>query len=451
MVYSETITMQEIEDNVTGPGTGSFYITNVNFDTPAAVTTGTFHMGYSIETATDPMDSVAVATFNVTADGGRPNKFNVFFEAGNALGYPDNSWQSIETVTGGSQYVLHIYPRITQTPPTAVISAGSPVCEGDYMNFDGTGSPNAVNWEWAINGTTTPYPSGSNPSVIMNSAGTHAVYMAAYNSCGFYHIDSVDVVVNATPNVGVIATLDTMCPGSSSDLTASGATSYIWTPTTGLSCTACNNPTATPTSTTTYTVSGTTGGCSADSYITITVDDTAPVAAMIASADSICPNESVSYNGAISTDASIYVWTFTGGDISTSGSANPTVTYSTPGTYSVNLTVENTCAQTDNTSGTLVVLTAAECATGIENFSALEGISAFTNENQIQLNFGAAVQGEVQVTLISALGQLISTEIINDPAEGCVRYISTEGLEKAIYLIRVGTVTSQYTTKLLIE
>ena len=32
---------------------------------------------------------------------------------------------------------------------------------------------------------------------------------------------------------------------------------------------------------------------------------------------------------------------------------------------------------------------------------------------QHELNFGAAVQGEVQVTLISALGQLISTEIIN--------------------------------------
>jgi serine protease len=453
MVYSEDITMQEIEDNVTGPGAGSFYITNVTFDTPATVTTGTFHVGYSIENATAATDSAACSLYNVTTDGGRPNKMNVFFEAGNALGYPDNSWQSIETVTGGAQFVMHIYPRITATPPTAVITSDSPVCEGDYMTFGATTSPNSVNWEWAINGTSTPYPTGGDPSVIMTSAGTHTVYMAAYNSCGFFHVDSIDVVVNATPNVGVTASADTVCPAGSSNLAASGATSYVWTPAAGLSCTACASPIATPASTTTYTVSGTTGSCSADTYITIEVDDSAPTANYLQSSDTICPNESVNYNGAISSGASTYIWTFTGGDISSSGSSNPTVTYTAAGTYSVDLTVENTCTQTDNTVGTIVVLTALECATGLDDLTALEGVSAFSNEleGNIQLSFSNAIQGDVTVELVNTLGQMISTQTINNPNSGQISYLTTQGLESAIYLVRVRTETSQFITKLLIK
>lgn len=534
MVYSEPIDMQIIEDNVAGPGPGSFFITDVDFDTPVTVSTSTFHVGYSVENATHTNDSVAIGTYNVTTDGGRPNRYHVFFEPGNPLLYPGNTWQSIETVTGGSQYVLHLYPRITQTPPTAVLSSDSPVCEGEYMTFDGTGSPNAVNWDWAINGTASPFQSGSNPSVIMNSAGTHTVYMAAYNSCGFYHIDSLDVVVNATPNVGVTSTQDTICPAGSSNLTASGAGGYVWSPATGLSCTTCSNPVANPAATTTYTVTGTTGSCSSDSYVTIVVDDSAPSAAFISSTDTICPGESVSYNGAISTGASIYnwtftggdissstspnptvmyasggtynvdltvenscsqtdnisgtiivdgstptanyttsadticpgesitfdgstsldvntySWTFTGGDISTSGSANPTVTYASAGTYSVDLTVDNSCLLTDNMTSSVVVLTAAECATGLMSSNELYGTTAFTSGEQIQVNFGAALTGPVKIELVSALGQLISTKTINNPGNGHVERISTRGLKKAIYLIRVSSETSQYTAKLIV-
>lgn len=57
-------------------------------------------------------------------------------------------------------------------------------------------------------------------------------------------------------------------------LTASAGTSYSWTPTTGLSCTDCQSPTASPTSTTTYTVSlQNQSGCLAEASMTINVVD----------------------------------------------------------------------------------------------------------------------------------------------------------------------------------
>ncbi|HIA06006.1 MAG TPA: T9SS type B sorting domain-containing protein [Flavobacteriales bacterium] len=74
---------------------------------------------------------------------------------------------------------------------------------------------------------------------------------------------SIPIVIN--PSSGSI------CSGDSIPLSASGATSYVWSPSTGLSCTSCPNPVATPTSTTTYQVVGSTGSCSDSSTITITV------------------------------------------------------------------------------------------------------------------------------------------------------------------------------------
>ncbi len=48
----------------------------------------------------------------------------------------------------------------------------------------------------------------------------------------------------------------TICTGGSTQLQATGANSYTWSPSTGLSCTNCPNPVASPTVTTTYVVTG---------------------------------------------------------------------------------------------------------------------------------------------------------------------------------------------------
>jgi gliding motility-associated-like protein len=55
--------------------------------------------------------------------------------------------------------------------------------------------------------------------------------------------------VNAGPDVSI-------CLGNSTQLQATGANSYTWAPTTGLSCTNCSNPVASPSVTTTYFVTG---------------------------------------------------------------------------------------------------------------------------------------------------------------------------------------------------
>ncbi|GAA4038577.1 hypothetical protein GCM10022386_25560 [Flavobacterium cheonhonense] len=80
------------------------------------------------------------------------------------------------------------------------------------------------------------------------------------------------------PTVGVSSAV-TICSGSSTTLTATGANTYAWSPSTGLSASTGASVTANPTTNTTYTVTGTsTAGCTATNTVAVTVS---PVASAI--------------------------------------------------------------------------------------------------------------------------------------------------------------------------
>ncbi len=73
------------------------------------------------------------------------------------------------------------------------------------------------------------------------------------------------------PNTTVNPSAASICAGSSTTLTASGASSYSWSSAVGLNTTTGAAVTANPTTTTTYTVTGTTNGCDGTQVITVTV------------------------------------------------------------------------------------------------------------------------------------------------------------------------------------
>jgi gliding motility-associated-like protein len=65
----------------------------------------------------------------------------------------------------------------------------------------------------------------------------------------------------------------TITAGQSVVLTASGGNTFTWSPTNGLSCTTCPNPTATPAETTTYTVSVSDDqGCTGEASAIVSVE-----------------------------------------------------------------------------------------------------------------------------------------------------------------------------------
>ena len=80
------------------------------------------------------------------------------------------------------------------------------------------------------------------------------------------------ITVNPNPNVGIAAITVPLCQGNNISLEASGASSYQWSPATGLSNADIFNPVALLQSDIQYTVTGTDdNGCSATAQVTLEI------------------------------------------------------------------------------------------------------------------------------------------------------------------------------------
>ncbi|MGP8214918.1 MAG: gliding motility-associated C-terminal domain-containing protein [Bacteroidia bacterium] len=140
---------------------------------------------------------------------------------------------------------------------------------------------------------------------------------------------------------------DTICAGSSITLAASGANSYFWSPSTGLSSTNISNPVANPSITTTYTVIGTSSGCSDTDNITVNVNPVPNVTTCC----SITINEGqtaiLNINPVMT--GNIYYWT-PSTELSCTNCPNPIASPTISTKYFVTITDSNGCSKTDTVS-----------------------------------------------------------------------------------------------------
>jgi hypothetical protein len=106
--------------------------------------------------------------------------------------------------------------------------------------------------------------------VLWGDAGTYYVHISG--ACGEIDSSSATLTVSAPLTVTVSPSSALICPGGSVTLSAGGASSYSWSPETGLSTTVGPTVIASPSSTTTYTVTGTANGCQDTANVTVTVN-----------------------------------------------------------------------------------------------------------------------------------------------------------------------------------
>lgn len=96
--------------------------------------------------------------------------------------------------------------------------------------------------------------------------GTSLVCQPVYSS-------PLSVTVNPLPQISISPSLPVVCSGSGVTLTASGATTYNWQPSSGLSSTSGNTVFANPPSATSYTITGTDGnGCTGSATTSVSVN-----------------------------------------------------------------------------------------------------------------------------------------------------------------------------------
>jgi len=194
--------------------------------------------------------------------------------------------------------------------------------------------------------------------------------------------DSVVVTVNELPTV-VVANGASICTGSSKTLSASGASTYSWSPNTNLSATTGATVTANPTNTIVYTVIGTDNkGCVASDTAKITVN-ALPIVTGAATPSSICIGSATTLKGS---GASSYTWD---NGVLDNVAFNPT----TSKTYAVTGTDANGCKNTSTVSVTvnaLPIVTGAATPNTICIGSATtlkgSGASSYTWDNSVTEN-----------------------------------------------------------------
>jgi PKD repeat protein len=239
--------------------------------------------------------------------------------------------------------------------PTAsfTYSPTSPLCDNTPIAFDASGSTNANTFNWTFPGGTPSSAAIVNPTSTF-SAGSHTVKLVVENGCGAKDSTTAVLNVNVMPSLTVTATPDTLCAPGTTQLLASGATNYAWSPSTGLSSTTISNPTATLSSTQTYTVIGSNGACADTTDIEIFVDQAAIAAFTYSPMAPLCDNTPITFDGSTSTNAANYSWTFPGGTPASAITMNPTTTFSA-GTHTVKLVVENACGGADSTTTIITI------------------------------------------------------------------------------------------------
>ncbi len=260
------------------------------------------------------------------------------------------------TLTVGSLGCTATTTQNVSVFPSTVANAGAnqTICQGQTANLSVTGG---ISYLWSNNDTTSF--SNVSPSVTT----TYTVTVTDNNGC----TASDDVVVNVNLLPAAEAGPDAaFCAGSSTNLNASGGTTYSWSPTTGLSNPNIANPVANPTTSTPYTVTVTNGnGCSNIDIVNITVNPLPTAEA--GPPQSICNTNSATLNASGGT---IYHWS------TLESTQSITVSPNTTSTYTVTVTDGNGCSQTDNVIITVYNLPIANAG---NNTSICNGLSTNLN------------------------------------------------------------------------
>lgn len=231
--------------------------------------------------------------------------------SGNDFALDDISFKLCVPACQDTAMVVITESGITVPPitPATICASGNATLTAIPSGGNGT-----YNYSWLPAGTGNTASVTVSPSVTT----TYTVNVTDGNGCAAPPVE-VTVTVNNLLNVTVNSA--SLCFAESATLTASGASTYSWSPATFLSSTTGASVVCTPTAGITYTVTGSSGGCVGTTLSTVTIN---PTPDSDAGADiSICSGTTGTI-GAPSTPGYVYSWS-PATDLSGSTDANPTV------------------------------------------------------------------------------------------------------------------------------
>ncbi|MFO0356070.1 MAG: gliding motility-associated C-terminal domain-containing protein [Sphingobacteriaceae bacterium] len=209
------------------------------------------------------------------------------------------------TCTNTATYTVLIIPN-----PTIAVTSAS-VCQGGTVAL---AANNASTFTWTPSSTL----SSSTGSMVIANTNTTTIYSITGTSLGCNSAtETSTVIVVPNPTLTVSPLTNTICYGSSLNLSVIGATNYTWSPSASLSSANGNMVIASPTITTNYIVIGEAATCTASAAYQVSVI-TLPNILATAATNTICQYSSTNI---FANGASSYSWSPAAGLNTTVGNA----------------------------------------------------------------------------------------------------------------------------------
>jgi gliding motility-associated-like protein len=287
-----------------------------------------------------------------------------------------------------------------QTPPTFSF-ADKTICSGTVTTVNAAGPSGTYSW-------TGPTGLVSTSSVLSVSPTSNSTYTMNWTNGVCTATATQAIIVQSPPTITTSITFTSVCPGTSSSITASGGTggTYTWSPSASLNTATGANVIASPSATTVYTVTWTNGLCTVSTTRVITVA-ASPTIAISPSAPTICAGGTIALTASGVTGGT-YTWAPVTGLSATTGavvSASPTVStiYTVTWNSGTGCSTTTTIPVTIGTSPTITITpsVATICAgssVGLVASGASGGTYTWTPSTGLSATTGSSVNATPAVT-----------------------------------------------------
>jgi large repetitive protein len=335
---SPSVTTTYYVANVSGIGSGqcsspciSFTVTN-NCNNPGSTPV----IGNLSPASGCPGDLIVITGQNFTGAtsvvfNGIPAQFSVISATQINATVPPGATSGTISISNGSftgvspgSFIVNANCGTTCT--VNVNPAAPSICAGQSVQLQASG---ASTYSWA----PSTGLSSTNGALVSANPSVTTTYTVTGTNGSCTDQKTVTVVVNQTPQISVNPPALSLCIGDQANLTASGASSYSWSPSAGLNTTSGATVSVTGIDNTTYTVTGFNGTCSSSQSVNVTVQPK-PVISVSPLIRGICAGNSLVLTAS---GANEYTWSPATGLNTTSGavvtaSPSETTTYAVSGT-----------------------------------------------------------------------------------------------------------------------
>ena len=336
------------------------------------------------------------------------------------------------TVTGtdanGCSNTSTVNVTVNALPNVSASSSAPAVCEGSSVTLTGSGA-STYNWmPGSMSGTTV------SDTPVMST--TYTVTGTDANGCS--NTANISVTVNTLPTVSASSSAPAICIGSSVSLSASGASTYNWMPV------SMSGPiiTDTPVATTNYTVTGTdANGCTNSSTVTVIVN-AGPVVSLTLATDTFCDIDGPTALAGGSPAGGTYTGPGVSGNAFDASSVGA-------GTYTITYTYSDVNGCVDSASQFVTV----DVCSGITSNDNGTPITVVPNPNNgnFSLSFNSASGEDYVIEIHNALGQVVYTEQLSNFSGVYRKDISLEKFGKGMYTVRLRTVDSESTIRIITQ